>query len=223
MNTAGCSAAAARRAPGRHRRSCRTACADRCRGPWPSAPSRRWTAPRSPARWRCSSVSSIACAASRSTILVRRSSPYFSASARISLATSFFSFALLLEQRLELLALLGERLLLLADLHLLELRQVPQPVLRISSACSSESLKRFISTGFGSSSRRMMRITSSRLRIGDQQAVEDVQPPGDLVEPVLQAARDRLAVRNSSHSPSSALRPITRGRPSSAMMLRLTR
>ena len=70
-------------------------------------------------------------------------------------------------------------------------RGVAAAVLRISSACSSESLKRFMSTGFGSSSRRMMRITSSRFRKAISKPVEDVQPPLDLVEAVLQAPGDR--------------------------------
>ena len=44
------------------------------------------------------------------------------------------------------------------------LRRLRSRMLRIASACTSVSLKRFIITGFGSSSSRMMRITSSRLR-----------------------------------------------------------
>ena len=50
-------------------------------------------------------------------------------------------------------------------------------VSRIASTCSSESLKRFISTGFGSSSRRMILITSSRLRKTTSRPCEDVQAP----------------------------------------------
>ena len=66
-------------------------------------------------------------------------------------------------------------------------------VLRISSVCSSESLKRFISTGFGSSSRRMMRITSSRLRKAISRPSRMCSRRVDLVEAVLQAPRARCA------------------------------
>ncbi len=54
--------------------------------------------------------------------------------------------------------------MLLADLEFLELAQVAQRMLRMASAWLSVSVKRSIRTGFGSSSSRMMRITSSRLR-----------------------------------------------------------
>ena len=63
---------------------------------------------------------------------------------------------------------------------------------RIASACSSDSLKRAISTGFGSSSRRMMRITSSMLRYAIEVAVEDVDARVDVIVAMLQPPAHRL-------------------------------
>ena len=53
---------------------------------------------------------------------------------------------------------------------------------RIASACTSVSLNLAISLALGSSSKRMMRITSSRLRIGDQIAVEHLEAVLDLLQ-----------------------------------------
>ena len=66
-------------------------------------------------------------------------------------------------------------------------------MLRIASACTSVSLKRCISTGFGSSSSRMMRITSSRLRIGDEIAVEHLEPVAISASRMPRAAQQHLA------------------------------
>ena len=98
---------------------------------------------------------------------------------------SFFSFALLLSSASSSVALGGERLLLLADLHLLELGEVAQ--------AGVEDL-------LGLLVRELEALHQHRLRLilaaddadhlveieeGDQQAIEDVQAPGDLVEAVL--------------------------------------
>ncbi len=97
---------------------------------------------------------------------------------------------LALEERLELLALGGESLLLLADLQLLELRQVPQP--RVEDL-------------LGLLVRELEALHQHRLRLvlaaddadhlieieeGDEQAIEDVQPLRHLLQAVLQAPRD---------------------------------
>ena len=152
--------------PGRHRRSCRRARAGRCRGPWPSARSRRSRARPSPARWRCRlglldrlrrlALDDAACGARRRTSRRRRGS---------RCAISLRQLRLARQQRLELLALRRRALFCSSRIFISSsLARWRSLVSRIASACSSESLKRFISTGFGSSSRRMMRITSSRLR-----------------------------------------------------------
>jgi len=71
------------------------------------------------------SVASMACAASRSTRRVRRSSPYSAASAQ-SRCASAWSASPCSPQRLELGALDAQLLLLVADLQLLELRQMTE-------------------------------------------------------------------------------------------------
>ncbi len=68
------------------------------------------------------------------------------------------------EQLLEARLLLLERIMLAADLHLLELAQGPQAHIEDGFGLQFGELEARISTGFGSSSVRMMRITSSRLR-----------------------------------------------------------
>src|SRR4029077_15194740 len=97
---------------------------------------------------------------------------------------------LALQQPLELLALGGEALLLLADLHLLELGEVPQ--------ARVEDL-------FGLLVRELETLHQHRLRLllatddanhlveieeGDEEPVEYMQPLADLVQAVLEAPRD---------------------------------
>ena len=91
------------------RRSCTTACADRDRGPCPARTQPLFESTTVTGSLATSSVSSIACAAARSTIsLVRRASPYSSASASDLVAHELLELRLALEHLLELLALLGE-------------------------------------------------------------------------------------------------------------------
>jgi hypothetical protein len=105
----------------------------------------------------------MACAASRATSGERRASPNFLASASSSSLTSFFSLALL-SRMAGSFALLGQLVLLAADLHFLQARQLLQLGFEDVVGLFSDRPKRAISAGFGSSSVRMMRITSSRLR-----------------------------------------------------------
>ena len=61
-------------------------------------------------------------------------------------------------------------------------------MLRIASAWRSLRPNSAIIIGLGSSSSRMIWITRSRLRIGDQIAFEQLEPILDLGDPVLRAA-----------------------------------
>ncbi len=167
-------------------------------------------------------VSSIACAASRSTILVRRSSPCFSASALDLVATSLRSFALLASSASISSRSSRQRLLLLADLHLFEPGEVAQAriedflglLVRELEALHQHRLRLILAADDAD---HLIEVQES-----DQQSVEDVQASFDLVQAVL-SRRVTVRVRNSSQPPSTSFRPITRGRPSRPMMLRLTR
>ena len=96
-----------------------------------------------------SSVSEMACAASRSTNLVRRSSPYSSASLNNSSRTRRVSRALLFNMpstssRSALSSFCSSRIFISSSRA--KWRSL---VSSMASACSSDSLKRLISTGFG--------------------------------------------------------------------------
>ena len=71
---------------------------------------------------------------------------------------------LVLQQRLDVLALLRQRLVLLADLHLLEPAQRAQPHVQDRLGLRVGQLEPLHQPGFGSSSLRMIRITSSTFR-----------------------------------------------------------
>ncbi len=165
----------------------------------------------------------MATAASRSMILVRRSSPYFAASSVISLPTSLRSFALALEDRIELVALRGQLLLLLADLHLFELGQVAQLGLEDELRLFLGQLEALHEDGLGLVLAANDADHLVEVQINRDQAFEDVQAPIDLVEAVLQPARDGSRCGNSSQLERISLRPMTFGRPSRPMMFRLTR
>ena len=97
---------------------------------------------------------------------------------------------LALQQRLELLALSRERLLLLADSHLLEPGQMPQ-------ARVEDLLGLLIGELEALHQQRLGLVLAAddtdhlvQIEEGDEQAIEDVQPLADLVQAVLQAARD---------------------------------
>ena len=124
---------------------------------------------------------------------VRRSSPYSFASASISCAHQFAQLGLAGEQRLELVALLGQLLLLLADLHLLELRQMAQLGLEDRLGLLVRELEALDQHRLGLLLAPDDADHFIQIQIGDQQAIEDVQPARDLVEPVLQAAAHRRA------------------------------
>ena len=132
----------------------------------------------------------MACAASRSTIFVRRSSPYFAASASISLAMSFLRLRLGLEDALELFAFLGELLLLVADLHFLELGEVAQLGFENRLGLDLGELEALHEHGLGLVLAPDDADHLVEIEIRRQQAIEDVQSLGDLVEPELQPARD---------------------------------
>jgi hypothetical protein len=105
-------------------------------------------------------------------------------------------------------AALGRQLILLAaDLHLLELRQVPQLQFRIASACRSDRPKVRHQHRLGLVLAADDADHLVDVQVGDQQAVEHVQPRLDLVQPVLEPAPSRCAVRNSSHSPAAPSGP----------------
>src|ERR1700704_3822030 len=63
---------------------------------------------------------------------------------------------------------------------------------RMASACTSVSLKRVISLALGSSSKRTMRMTSSRLRKGNGVAAEPPEPMLDALEAELGALNQPL-------------------------------
>ena len=197
--------------PGSRRRPCRTASADRSRAPSPHAPSRSLDSTTVTGSVATSSVSSIACAAARSTSSAaarrRRTSRRPS---MISLAHQLAQLGLALQHLLELVALA---------------RRAP-PARRGSSSprasrggaawsrgsprpASSVSLKRSISTGFGSSSRADDADHLVEVEVGDQQAVEDVQPRVRPCSRRCASRRTTVSMRNASHSSSSALSPKT--------------
>ena len=142
---------------------------------------------------------------------------------RLDLAgDEFLQLRLRLEHALELLALLGELLLLLADLHFLEFGEMAQLGLEDGLGLDLGELEAL-------HEHRLRLVLAAddadhlvEIEIRRQQAVEDVQALIDLVEPELQAARDGL-VRNCSHSLSRSRRPMTLGLPSSVITLRFTR
>ena len=136
----------------------------------------------------------MACAASRSTSVVRRASPYSSASLSSSSRTSLVSRALLFRILSISSRSSAELLLLLADLHLLEAREVPQLGLEDRLGLLVGQLEALDEHGL----RLVLGAHDAdhlvEVQIGDQQAVEDVQPRAHLLEPVLQAPRhSRLA------------------------------
>ncbi|MNN36651.1 hypothetical protein D3C81_1505540 [compost metagenome] len=169
-----------------------------------------------------SSVSSMACAAWRCTSGERRSSPNFLASACSSSRISFFSLALL------------SRMLRILSRSLASSSCSPRIfissrrascfslVSRMYSAWSSDRPKRAISAAFGSSSVRMMWITSSRLRNATSRPSNRCRRRSTFCS---RCCRRRVTVllRNASHSLSSVFRFFTCGRPSSPITLRLTR
>ena len=93
------------------------------------------------------------------------SGPYFFFTSRICQAIIFHCLLLAGEQRLDRRLLLGQLVLLLAQRHFLEAAQAAQPrVEDVVRPAARSGSKRAFSASFGSSSSRMMRITSSRLR-----------------------------------------------------------
>ncbi len=121
---------------------------------------------------------------------VRRSSPCFVRILANLGGDELLQSRLALQQRLELLALGGELLLLLADLHLLELREMAQPGI--------ENLLGLLVRELEALHQHRLRLVLAaddadhlvEIEIDDEQAFEDVQPPADLVQAVLQAPRD---------------------------------
>ena len=96
------------------------------------------------------------------------------------------------EQLLELVAFLRELGLLAADLHFLEPRQVAQLGLEDRLGLRLGQLEARDQRGL----RLVLGADDAdhlvEVQVRDQQAVEDVQPRVDLLEPVLQPARDRV-------------------------------
>ncbi len=66
-------------------------------------------------------------------------------------------------------------------------------MLRIASACTSDSLNRFISTGFGSSSVADDADHLVEVEVGDEVAFEHLEPVADLVEAEFRAPHQHLA------------------------------
>src|SRR6185312_329962 len=97
---------------------------------------------------------------------------------------------LALQQRLELLALGHELLLLLTDLHLLELGEVTQP--------GVEDLLGLLVRELEALHQHRLRLILAaddadhlvEIEVDDEQAIQDVQPPADPLQPVLQASGD---------------------------------
>ncbi len=65
-------------------------------------------------------------------------------------------------------------------------------MLRMASACRSDSENSAISTGFGSSSVRMICDHPVEVEEGDQEAVEQLEPVVDLADPHLRLADEDL-------------------------------
>ncbi len=165
----------------------------------------------------------MATAASRSMILVRRSSPYFCASSAISLPTSLRSFALLFEDRIELVAFRLQLLLLLADLHLFELGEVAQLGLEDELGLLLRQLEALHEDGLG-----LVLATDDadhliEVQINRDQAFEDVQALRVTLSRRCCSRRVTVAMRYSSQLERISCRPMTFGRPSRPMMFRLTR
>jgi hypothetical protein len=126
------------------------------------------------------------------------------------------------EQLLELARSSRQRLLLLADLHLLELRQVAQLGLEDRLGLLIRQLEALDQHRLGFILAPDDADHLIEVQVGDQQSIEDVQPRETLSRRCC-SRRRTVCWRNSSHSASSALSPMTRGRPSVAMTFRLTR
>ena len=91
---------------------------------------------------------------------------------------------------LELLALFGELLLLVADLHFLELGEVTQLGLENGLGLDLGELEALHEHRLGLVLAPDDADHLVEIQVGRKQAIEDVQPLGDLVEPELQPARD---------------------------------
>ena len=94
-----------------------------------------------------------------------------------------------LEDALELFAFLGELLLLVADLHFLELGEVAQLGLENRLGLDLGELEALHEHGLGLVLAPDDADHLVEIQIRRQQAIEDVQALGDLVEPELQPAR----------------------------------
>ena len=105
----------------------------------------------------------------------------------------FHCLALVAEQRLDLALLLRQLGVLLAQLHFLEPAQGAQPRVEDIVGLIVGELERAFSTSLGSSSSRMMRITSSRLRKAMIMPASDFEPALDLGEAMARAAQQHVA------------------------------
>ncbi len=103
----------------------------------------------------------------------------------------FFQLGFALERALEILGFRLERLLLLADLHLLELREVAQAGIEDLFGLLIRELEALHQDGLGLVLAADDPDHLIEVQVGDHQAFEYVQPLGDLVEAMLQTARDR--------------------------------
>ena len=164
----------------------------------------------------------MACAASRCTMGERRASPNFLASASNSSFTCFFNLAF--EPRIILILSRSFASSSCSPRIFISSKRASclSLVSRMYSVCSSLSLKRFINTGLGSSSVRIMRITSSRFKNAVKKPSSKCSRRSTFSRRWFRRLRTVL-VRKLSHSFKMVFRFLTCGRPSTPMMFMLTR
>jgi hypothetical protein len=169
-----------------------------------------------------SSASLIACAAWRSTSGERRASPNFFASACSSSLTCLRSFAGEASVELSLSRSFRQLVLLAADLHLLQARELLEL-----------GLQDVVGLRLGQAEARDQRLARLVLGAddaddlveveeGDQQAFQQVQALFDLLQAVAHALAHRLQAEFQPLD-QDRRRSRTRGRPSRPITLRLTR